>query len=164
MLLTTSLLVSALVVASQACTDLGPIHKRSALPTNGTGNGTVAGSTWGYSAEDGPLAWYAMDPEANKACGEGLNQTPINLNDQVAKVEAATGYPLKYQKVMNVDYLNTHHTAQVQVDGVDKNNTLTFNNQEYYLAQFHFHVPSEHRIEGEFFPLEVHFVHKTRSM
>jgi carbonic anhydrase len=163
MLLTTSLLVSTLVLATQACTDLGPIHARSAMPTNGTSNGTAA-VTWGYSAKDGPLAWYAMDPQANQACGEGLNQTPINLNDQVAKVEPATGYPLKYQKVPSVDYLHTHHTAQVQVDGVDKNNTLMVKNQEYYLAQFHFHVPSEHRIEGEFFPLEVHFVHKTRGV
>lgn len=30
----------------------------------------------------------------------------------------------------------------------------------YTLHQFHFHTPSEHRINEEYFPLEVHFVFK----
>jgi carbonic anhydrase len=36
----------------------------------------------------------------------------------------------------------------VEVDGV-----------AYSLAQFHFHAPSEHTVEGRHFPVEVHFVH-----
>jgi carbonic anhydrase len=31
---------------------------------------------------------------------------------------------------------------------------------EFELVQFHFHSPSENRIQGELFPLEAHFVHK----
>ncbi len=30
----------------------------------------------------------------------------------------------------------------------------------YELAQFHFHTPSEHRLDGHQFPLEQHFVHR----
>ncbi|EHK98760.1 putative Carbonic anhydrase [Glarea lozoyensis 74030] len=162
MLLSNTLVASALIVAAQACTELGHMTKREApAPGNGT---APEGPLWAYGATDGPMAWYNMDPEANKACGEGLNQTPIDLNQQVAKVEAASGYPLKYGKVANVKFSNTHHTAQVQVDAVTKDNTLQLKGEEYYLAQFHFHVPSEHHIEGEMFPIEVHFVHKTKGM
>ena len=32
-----------------------------------------------------------------------------------------------------------------------------------YLAQFHFHAPSEHRIDGESWPLELHLVHLTAT-
>ena len=42
----------------------------------------------------------------------------------------------------------THHTA-LEADG-----------QTYALVQFHMHSPSEHRIEGKAFPLEVYFVHE----
>jgi carbonic anhydrase len=37
---------------------------------------------------------------------------------------------------------------------------VRIDNENYNLLQFHFHAPSEHRIEGVVFPLEGHFVHK----
>jgi carbonic anhydrase len=32
--------------------------------------------------------------------------------------------------------------------------------RQYELAQFHFHTPSEHRLQGTELPAELHFVHK----
>jgi carbonic anhydrase len=40
---------------------------------------------------------------------------------------------------------------------------LDTNGVHFELVQFHFHAPSEHTIDGEFAPLEVHFVHKSAS-
>lgn len=40
------------------------------------------------------------------------------------------------------------------------NGTTTFGGNQFELAQFHIHTPSEHRINREYFPLEVHMVHK----
>ena len=37
--------------------------------------------------------------------------------------------------------------------------TLVYNSKTYALKQFHFHTPSEHRMDGESFPLEMHLVH-----
>jgi carbonic anhydrase len=40
------------------------------------------------------------------------------------------------------------------------NGTATFDGTDYALKQFHFHTPSEHRIDEEYFPLEMHMVHE----
>jgi carbonic anhydrase len=44
------------------------------------------------------------------------------------------------------------------------NGSLATNNITYPLAQFHFHTPSEHRVNEEYFPMECHFVFETESM
>lgn len=33
----------------------------------------------------------------------------------------------------------------------------------YTPLQFHFHAPSEHTVEGKYYDLEVHFVHKNQG-
>jgi carbonic anhydrase len=38
--------------------------------------------------------------------------------------------------------------------------TTEFGNKTFSLKQFHFHHPSEHRINEEDFPLEMHMVHE----
>jgi carbonic anhydrase len=43
------------------------------------------------------------------------------------------------------------------------NGTLVVNGTTYPLAQFHFHTPSEHRINNEYFQMECHFVFETSS-
>ena len=50
------------------------------------------------------------------------------------------------------------HTIQVTVE---EGSTLTTSRGTYKLKQFHFHTPSEHTINGEYFPMEVHFVHQS---
>lgn len=157
MLFSLPIIASILAFTAHACTEISDLQKRSGV-----------GAEWGYGPEDGPLMWYSMDHVANKACGEGRHQTPIDIDSHSTRTVSSSDYVLKYTKMKNVPFLNIHHTAQVQVDGVvgsdSAANTLTFANTTYDLAQFHFHVPSEHRIEGVFFPMEVHFVHKSAGM
>lgn len=38
--------------------------------------------------------------------------------------------------------------------------TLTFDGITYELKQFHFHIDSEHEIDGQRFPMEIHFVNQ----
>jgi carbonic anhydrase len=38
---------------------------------------------------------------------------------------------------------------------------LVIGKDRYVLQQFHFHTPSEHRVDGRTFPVEAHFVHNT---
>jgi carbonic anhydrase len=37
---------------------------------------------------------------------------------------------------------------------------LVYDKVTWTLKQFHFHTPSEHRINGEHFPMEMHLVHQ----
>ncbi len=41
--------------------------------------------------------------------------------------------------------------------------TLTVGDASFNLAQFHFHSPSEHTVQGKHYPMEVHFVHQSSS-
>jgi carbonic anhydrase len=53
---------------------------------------------------------------------------------------------------------NNGHTIQVDQKGAG---SLMFQGQEYRLLQFHFHTPSQHKVEGETRMMEAHFVHKS---
>lgn len=52
---------------------------------------------------------------------------------------------------------NNGHTVQVEYDA---GSSITYNETTYNLAQFHFHHPSEHTVNGEPAAMEIHFVHK----
>jgi carbonic anhydrase len=54
--------------------------------------------------------------------------------------------------------LNNGHTVQADVSGTA--NSISFGGASYTLAQFHFHTPSEHTVDGKYYPLEIHFVNK----
>jgi len=43
------------------------------------------------------------------------------------------------------------------------NGTLVDGNKTYALVQFHFRIASEHRINEEIYPLELHFVFEAAS-
>lgn len=45
-----------------------------------------------------------------------------------------------------------------------KGSSTTVGGKVFDLKQFHFHNPSEHTIDGEYFPLEMHFVHEAAGM
>ncbi len=51
--------------------------------------------------------------------------------------------------------LNNGHTIKVIVKG---NKFVVVNGKKFYLKQFHFHAPSEHTVNGEYYPFEAHFV------
>ncbi|KAH8674514.1 alpha carbonic anhydrase [Tricladium varicosporioides] len=155
-------LTSALAITAQACTEIlgRDLHSRDAAEAIGT----VA---WGYEAENGPLSWFNMNPKANFACGRGTKQTPIDVTKDTTTKQSTAAITMNYGRFSNVKFESTHHTAQVQLDinnATKEANTLSWPGSEvYYLAQFHFHTPSEHRINNEIFPMEVHFVHKTKD-
>ena len=49
------------------------------------------------------------------------------------------------------------HTIQVDVA---EGSSITLEGRRFSLLQFHFHLPSEHMVDGDGFPMEVHFVHQ----
>lgn len=108
---------------------------------------------WGYEGAGAPAAWAGLKPEYGR-CGTGTRQSPIDIRD---------GIPVQLDPI-EFDYrpsafrvVDNGHTVQVQVD---RGNTLSVSGRRYELVQFHFHRPSEERIEGRQFDMDVHLVHR----
>jgi carbonic anhydrase len=108
---------------------------------------------FGFDGLQGPLAWHGLKDE-NKQCAVGKNQSPININSgSIAKV---SGKDLTFEierYPYGAELLNLGSTLEVVANG-----TLVRSGKKYSLKQFHFHTPSEHRIDGEHYAAEVHFV------
>jgi carbonic anhydrase len=102
----------------------------------------------------GPLHWGTI---GFPTCGAGVNQSPVDIRtDQLA---AYHGSPLllRYEQA-ELDIENTGHVVEVVIPaGV--NNTLQIGGARFPLVQYHFHVPSEHAVNGRLADLEAHFVH-----
>ncbi|MGI4721315.1 MAG: carbonic anhydrase [Janthinobacterium lividum] len=112
------------------------------------------GTHWSYEGEYGPANWSNINSNWAK-CGAGKRQSPIDLRDGI-KVEleqiAFDYHPSSFSEIDN------GHTIQVNVGG---GNFLTVGNMSYELQQFHFHRPSEERINGKGTEMVIHFVHRS---
>ncbi|KAG5644356.1 hypothetical protein DXG03_008653 [Asterophora parasitica] len=106
---------------------------------------------FGYTGATGPLGWAGLSPN-NSLCTSGSRQSPINLGSW-------TGSPTVNPQVLISDgygdFENLGTTVEVAAVG-----QTHFGGKNYQLRQFHFHTPSEHRINEEYFPLEIHLVHQ----
>ncbi len=110
---------------------------------------------WSYKGEDGPEKWKDLC-SGFSACG-GQAQSPIDI-ETITTVgsETLSAIALNYE-TSGVDIINNGHTVQFNVDG---NSTMTIGEKSYQLLQFHYHTQSEHTVNGNYLPVEVHFVHK----
>lgn len=108
---------------------------------------------WSYSGEDGPHKWGDLSADY-LMCSQGRNQSPIDLSGAVdADLEELI---LDYPNRGLVGEVNNGHTIQ---ENLKPGNFITIQGQKYEAKQFHFHSPSEHRIDGKSYPLEIHLVH-----
>jgi len=57
-----------------------------------------------------------------------------------------------------VDVIDNGHTIQVNYDA---GSTVVVDGTSYELKQYHFHAPSEHTVDGQHFPMEMHLVHQS---
>jgi carbonic anhydrase len=115
------------------------------------------GTHWGYTGHESN--WGELSPEF-AMCKDGVNQSPINIvkSDVVATKgleKIKFNYVSKATKVVN-----NGHTIQVNVAS---GSSITVDGIEFELKQFHFHTPSENKIDNKHFPLEAHFVHASKD-
>jgi carbonic anhydrase len=116
----------------------------------------LAQTHWSYEGEAAPANWGKLDAKF-AACAAGRNQSPIDLADFVK----ADLKPLKLNYSAGAtEILNNGHTIQVNYA---PGSSLVVDGHEFELKQFHFHAPSENRINGRQFPLEGHLVHADKD-
>ena len=108
---------------------------------------------WDYGGSGGPDTWGRLTPEFSK-CSTGTRQSPIDIRDGI-KVELE---PVQFDyKPSGFRVIDTGRTVQVNVDA---GNSIEVMGRRYDLVQFHFHRPSEERVDGKQFDMVVHLVHK----
>ncbi len=152
--LTRSLTIAAIAALALACS------------RTDTASEEHSGPHWGYEAANGPDNWGSMDSEW-ALCAEGLEQSPIDLAN-ASEVELP-GVEIRLPSGQEVEVLNQEgvigaldngHTIQINSKTGE---TLTVGDKTFALVQFHFHAPSEHTVDGEHFPMEMHFVHQAED-
>jgi carbonic anhydrase len=109
---------------------------------------------YGYGPDDGPARWASLD-EAYRECGEGRQQSPIDLSGGIAA--ELPSLELSYAPAP-VSLENNGHTVQASYRAGSATMRLAERRSE--LRQLHFHAPSEHTVEARSFPVELHFVYE----
>ena len=111
---------------------------------------------WSYKGKTDAAHWAGLEV-ANVACKQSKEQSPINIKVKTVKHVALTELGFNYQ-AGSAEVVNTGHTVQVNLPA---GSSLTSGEAEANLLQFHFHTPSEERINGVSYPMVAHFVHKS---
>ena len=117
---------------------------------------------WHYEGHEGPEHWGTIDAKF-APCASGREQSPIDIAAPASRDSAeavAMTFPPASLRILHqehvADAINNGHTIQVNYSQGD---TLTVGDSAYQLAQYHFHAPSEHSVDGRHFPMEMHMVH-----
>lgn len=111
---------------------------------------------WSYSGPMGAAKWGKLS-EQFATCGIGERQSPIDIRDAING--DLTPITFAY-KPIPLSIIDNGHTIQVNTAGAGN---ITVEGQEYELLQFHFHKPSEERINGKTYEMVVHMVHKAKD-
>jgi len=114
-------------------------------------------TSWEYEGAGGAEHWSELDPDY-AACNAGKEQSPIDIQHAVRaelpalRFEYKSG-PLRY-------LVNNGHTIRVNYhDTQGTGNIFLVGGKRYQLTQFHFHRPSEERVNGKAYDMVVHLMH-----
>jgi carbonic anhydrase len=108
---------------------------------------------WSYDGSAGPESWARLNREFAK-CSSGQRQSPIDIRGGI-KVDLD---PVQFDyKPVAFGVVDNGHTVQVNLG---QGNAIEVQGRRYELVQFHFHRPSEERIDGRQFDMVAHLVHK----
>jgi carbonic anhydrase len=107
---------------------------------------------WDYEGPGGPENWSKLD-QKNAVCAVGERQSPIDIKDGI-KVDLE---PIKFSyRPSTFRIIDNGHTVQVEVG----ESSISLTGKTYELVQFHFHRPSEEKVNGQRFDMVAHLVHK----
>ncbi|MDD5250921.1 MAG: carbonic anhydrase family protein [Rhodocyclaceae bacterium] len=111
---------------------------------------------WSYDGEGAPANWSKLRPEF-ATCASGKRQSPIDIREGI-KVDLE---PIQFDyKLSRFSIIDNGHSIQVNVG---EGSTMRIMERTFQLVQFHFHKPSEERINGRAYDMVVHFVHEDEA-
>ena len=125
-------------------------HGATAAAAHG---GSGAHAHWSYQGAAGPQTWGGLKPEFT-LCGNGQRQSPIDIRGGLAVDLEPVRFSYRPTPFAVID---NGHTVQANLA---PGNHVEVGGKRFDLVQFHFHRPSEERIDGRQFEMSVHLVHK----
>jgi carbonic anhydrase len=109
---------------------------------------------WDYQkGHTGPAHWNELE-DGFAGCKLGKTQSPIDIRGAKKAKLAPIGFNYAAGAA---EVVNNGHTIQVNLA---EGGAIKLADADYPLLQFHFHTPSEEKINGKNYPLVAHFVHK----
>jgi carbonic anhydrase len=108
---------------------------------------------WAYTGHAGPSEWGTMSPEFS-VCKLGKFQSPIDIRGAKPADLPAIKFDYKPSALKIID---NGHTIQVNYA---PGSSIDVGGVRYELLQFHFHKPSEEKINGKAHAMVAHLVHK----
>jgi carbonic anhydrase len=118
---------------------------------------------WTYEGLTGPDYWEGLNPDYGLAVGDA--QSPIDVETSLAEGHHGKELRVHYRDGA-FTVINNGHTIQfAPLEPVQegKENFITLDGERYDLAQFHSHVPAEHKVNGATPGMEFHFVHRSEG-
>jgi carbonic anhydrase len=111
-----------------------------------------ANDTWNYSAQFGPNHWGDLSADF-ATCKTGRHQSPIDIRNP----KRADLPPIRFDyKPSPLHIIDNGHTILINYA---PGSVMLVGGKKYVLQQFHFHRPSEERVNGKSFEMTVHLVH-----
>lgn len=111
-----------------------------------------SGAHWDYGSIAGPSHWGELSPEF-RACTTGHRQSPIDIRNTERRELPHIVFDYKPSRLRIVD---NGHTVMINYA---PGSYVVVGDQRYQLKQFHFHRPSEEKINGKAFDMSAHLVH-----
>jgi len=133
------------------------IDPATTAPSKQASKSNPLNTRWSYKGAAGPMYWAELD-RANIACSAGKHQSPIDI-DKAFRSKKLSPIEFHY-KTSRGDFINNGHTLQVDYE---PGSYITVDDVRYDLMEFHFHAPSEHKVEGIPYDMEMHLVHKSNT-
>ncbi|MEO7495009.1 MAG: carbonic anhydrase family protein [Massilia sp.] len=113
-----------------------------------------AAHEWDYDGAKGPAKWASLKKDYS-SCGLGHQQSPIDIRATTKGKLEPIAFDYKPSALKEID---NGHTIQINYAA---GSGITVDGKRHELLQFHFHTPSEERINGKSYPLVAHLVHKS---
>ncbi|MCY7314275.1 MAG: carbonic anhydrase family protein [Rubrivivax sp.] len=110
-------------------------------------------AAWAYQGAAGPQTWGGLKPEFN-LCGNGQRQSPIDIRGGLAVDLDPINFDYQAARFGVID---NGYTVQANIA---PGSSIELGGKRFELVQFHFHRPSEERIDGRQFEMSLHLVHK----
>jgi carbonic anhydrase len=113
---------------------------------------------WSYNGATGPSQWSKLEADFG-TCASGKSQSPIDIRHEAVHDARLPAIQFAYQAAP-LKIVDNGHTIQVDYP---PGSFITIGGERYELVQFHFHHPSEEKIDGQGFDMVAHLVHKNAA-